>query len=51
MPEPVIDEQPSPMDVKFMRQAIEVSKNSPDEHTQVSKYYKVKSILILIGIQ
>ena len=35
-PKPVIDNNPSKEDVKFMKKAQEVSMNSPDESTKVN---------------
>ncbi len=35
-PQPIIDENPSEMDVSFMNKALESSKKSLDDHTQVS---------------
>ena len=36
VPKPTIDDNPSEEDIGFMRQAYEVSTNSPDESTKVS---------------
>ena len=37
-PKPVIDDNPSTEDVKFMKMADKVSTNSPDKSTKVSTY-------------
>ncbi len=36
-PQPIIDENPSEMDVRFMKMALKCSEESLDDHTHVSK--------------
>ena len=35
IPQPVLDDNPSEDDIKYMQQAYQVAKKSPDESTQV----------------
>lgn len=46
-PKPVIDDNPSAEDVKFMKMAHKVSTNSPDKSTKVNTFTSNNSIMVM----